>query len=149
MKNRARHCAALGRAKNSSHIPVWGESLPDSPLWEAYLRAARGDGQADSHGVSRGRRGRRAGEIKAPGGGPGDGAEGRRKVRPPGPEIQGAGRLFHAKGPPLGGPFQRNLGVVLLSHTKVCSIMGDEELDCRVRNGVGYTLFSMDAKEIP
>ena len=26
--------------------------------------------------------------------------------------------------------------------------MGDEELDCRVRNGIGYTLFSMDTKEI-
>ena len=41
-----------------------------------------------------------------------------------------------------------NLGIGLLSHTKVCSIMGDEELDCRVRNGIGYTLFSMDTKEI-
>ena len=27
--------------------------------------------------------------------------------------------------------------------------MGDEELDYRVRNGIGYTLFSMDTKEIP
>ena len=41
-----------------------------------------------------------------------------------------------------------NAGIGLLSHTKVCSIMGDEELDCRVRNGIGYTLFSMDTKEI-
>ena len=43
---------------------------------------------------------------------------------------------------------KENLGIGLLSHTKVCSIMGDEELDCRVRNGIGYTLFSMDTKEI-
>ncbi len=25
--------------------------------------------------------------------------------------------------------------------------MGDEELDCRVRNGIGYTLFSMDTSK--
>ena len=43
---------------------------------------------------------------------------------------------------------KENLGIGLLSHTRVCSIMGDEELDCRVRNGIGYTLFSMDTKEI-
>ena len=43
---------------------------------------------------------------------------------------------------------KENLGIGLLSHTRICSIMGDEELDCRVRNGIGYTLFSMDTKEI-
>ena len=48
----------------------------------------------------------------------------------------------------LDGLSKDNLGIGLLSHTKVCSIMGDEELDCRVRNGIGYTLFSMDTKEI-
>ena len=43
---------------------------------------------------------------------------------------------------------KENLGIGLLSHTRICSIMDDEELDCRVRNGIGYTLFSMDTKEI-
>ena len=42
---------------------------------------------------------------------------------------------------------KENLGIGLLSHTRICSIMGDEELDCRVRNGIGYTLFSMDTSK--
>ena len=58
-----------------------------------------------------------------------------------------AGRLNDER-PSYDGLSKENLGIGLLSHTKVCSIMGDEELDCRVRNGIGYTLFSMDTKEI-
>ena len=41
-----------------------------------------------------------------------------------------------------------NLGIGLLSHVKMRSIMGDEALNFRVRNGIGCTRFSMDAKEI-
>ena len=41
-----------------------------------------------------------------------------------------------------------NLGIGLLSHVKVRSIMGDEALNFRVRNGIGCTRFSMDTKEI-
>ena len=40
------------------------------------------------------------------------------------------------------------LGIGLLSHVKVRSIMGDEALNFRVRNGIGCTRFSMDTKEI-
>ena len=58
-----------------------------------------------------------------------------------------AGRLNDER-PSYDDLSKENLGIGLLSHTKVCSIMGDEELDCRVRNGIGYTLFSMDTKEI-
>ena len=43
----------------------------------------------------------------------------------------------------------KNSGVGLLSHIKdVCSIISDEELNFRVRNGIGCTLFSMAAKKI-
>ena len=59
----------------------------------------------------------------------------------------GAG-LLNDERPSYDDLSKENLGIGLLSHTKVCSIMGDEELDCRVRNGIGYTLFSMDTKEI-
>ena len=38
-------------------------------------------------------------------------------------------------------------GIDLLSHTKICSIIGEEELDFRVRKGIGYSLFSMDARK--
>ena len=41
-----------------------------------------------------------------------------------------------------------NLGIGLLSHVKMRSIMGDEALNFRVRNGIGCTRFSMDTKEI-
>ena len=40
------------------------------------------------------------------------------------------------------------LGIGLLSHVKMRSIMGDEALNFRVRNGIGCTRFSMDTKEI-
>ena len=41
---------------------------------------------------------------------------------------------------------KRSLGVVLLSHVRVRSIIDDGELNCRVRNGIGCTLSSMNAK---
>ena len=45
-------------------------------------------------------------------------------------------------------PFKDYLGIGLLSHVKMRSIMGDEALNFRVRNGIGCTRFSMDTKEI-
>ena len=41
---------------------------------------------------------------------------------------------------------ERSLGVVLLSHVRMRSIIDDGELNCRVRNGIGCTLSSMNAK---
>ena len=61
--------------------------------------------------------------------------------------LRSAG-LLNDERPSCDDLSKENLGIGLLSHTRVCSIMGDEELDCRVRNGIGYTLFSMDTKEI-
>ena len=69
------------------------------------------------------------------------------KRRPLFPKGTGNGSVKE-KASAFAEAFQINLGVVLLSHTRVCSIMGDEELDYRVRNGIGYTLFSMDTKEM-
>ena len=43
---------------------------------------------------------------------------------------------------------KRSARLCLLSHVKVRSIMGDEALNFRVRNGIGCTRFSMDTKEI-
>ena len=65
------------------------------------------------------------------------------------------GRI-HAKKPRTGlkkrelqrSSLKDNLGIGLLSHTRICSIMGDEALNYRVRNGIGCTRFSMDTKEI-
>ena len=59
--------------------------------------------------------------------------KGVKKTKPPGPHD-------------LGG-WKKALGVDLLSHARVRSIMGDEALNYRVRNGVGCTRLSMDAKE--
>ncbi|OUO53420.1 hypothetical protein B5F76_05185, partial [Desulfovibrio sp. An276] len=35
----------------------------------------------------------------------------------------------------LYGAFMKNLGNYLLSHMKICSIIGEKELNFRVRNG--------------
>ena len=67
--------------------------------------------------------------------------------------------FLNAKGPrddaalkrrkaPQGSLSKDNLGIGLLSHVKMRSIMGDEALNFRVRNGIGCTRFSMDTKEI-
>ena len=68
-------------------------------------------------------------------------------------------RLLRDVGPRLSWPLnderllfrslsKDNLGIGLLSHVKMRSIMGDEALNFRVRNGIGCTRFSMDTKEI-
>ena len=49
---------------------------------------------------------------------------------------------------PHNGPFEFNLGSGLLSHTFICSIIGDKGLNFRVRNGTGCTPLSMATKEI-
>ena len=47
----------------------------------------------------------------------------------------------------MDGGQKENLGVDLLSHARIRSIMGDEALNYRVRNGVGCTRLSFDTKE--
>lgn len=42
---------------------------------------------------------------------------------------------------------KEKLGSDLLFHTLVCSTIGDEGLDFRVRNGIGYFPFSIAAKK--
>ena len=53
---------------------------------------------------------------------------------------------------PLALRAARGFGAIvdsgLLSHMTLCSIIGDGELNFRVRNGVGCTLSSMATKEI-
>ena len=46
------------------------------------------------------------------------------------------------------GGLRTIFGSGLLSHMTLCSIIGDGELNFRVRNGVGCTLSSMATKEI-
>ncbi len=46
------------------------------------------------------------------------------------------------------GGFLTIFGNGLLSRKKICSIIGDGELNCRVRDGIGCTLSSMVTKEI-
>ena len=60
--------------------------------------------------------------------------------------------LFRAKKKDSGALSARRslrkiLGGGLLSHMKICSIIGDKELNFRVRNGIGCTLFSMATKK--
>lgn len=45
------------------------------------------------------------------------------------------------------GAFRTIFDSGLLSHMTLCSIIGEEELNYRVRNGIGCTLFSMAAKK--
>ena len=47
----------------------------------------------------------------------------------------------------LDGALAKILGDDLLSHMKICSIIGDRELNFRVRNGIGCTLPSMVTKK--
>ena len=65
--------------------------------------------------------------------------------------IRGRGReTITKKAPALqaAGAFGAIFGSGLLSHMTLCSIIGDGELNYRVRNGVGCTLSSMATKEI-
>ena len=55
------------------------------------------------------------------------------KNPPPAVVVRGGGRIVDSG---------------LLSHMKICSIIGDGELNCQVRNGIGCTLSSMAANEI-
>ena len=57
-------------------------------------------------------------------------------------------RVDKEKGTSGSDDSKDNLGIGLLSHVKMRSIMGDEALNFRVRNGIGCTRFSMDTKEI-
>ena len=43
---------------------------------------------------------------------------------------------------------KKEFGSDLLSHMNLCSIIGDEELNFRVRNGFECTLFSLAAKNM-
>ena len=61
---------------------------------------------------------------------------GREKIMKKAPALQAA------------GAFRTIFGSDLLSHMTLCSIIGDGELNYRVRNGVGCTLSSMATKEI-
>ena len=71
----------------------------------------------------------------------------------PGPEEEQAACSEvsdNAKSPgarKLDGACAKILGGDLLSHMMICSIIGDKELNCRVRNGIGCTLLSMAAKK--
>ena len=65
--------------------------------------------------------------------------------------IRGRGReTITKKAPALlaAGALRTIFGSGLLSHMTLCSIIGDGELNFRVRNGVGCTLSSMATKEI-
>ena len=79
------------------------------------------------------------------------------KLRRGGPAAGGSGR----RAPCGGAPYKKDplalkaargsrtiFGSGLLSHMTLCSIIGDGELNFRVRNGVGCTLSSMATKEI-
>ena len=79
------------------------------------------------------------------------------KLRRGGPAAGGSGR----RAPRGGAPYKKDplalkaargsrtiFGSGLLSHMTLCSIIGDGELNFRVRNGVGCTLSSMATKEI-
>ena len=66
--------------------------------------------------------------------------------------LAGAGSIERTReAPPCAesgeGGFRAIFGSGLLSHMTLCSIIGEEELNYRVRNGIGCTLFSMAAKK--
>ena len=75
-----------------------------------------------------------------------EGAKGRKDGR----ERKGRGRKEKTK--PLALGAARGFGAIvdsgLLSHMTLCSIIGDGELNFRVRNGIGCTLSSMAINEI-
>lgn len=71
--------------------------------------------------------------------------------------IRGLGGVLQARqhradkrSPPCAesgeGGFRAIFGSGLLSHMTLCSIIGEEELNYRVRNGIGCTLSSMNTK---
>ena len=76
-------------------------------------------------------------------------ARSRRQQAPPTKKAASGGRINKE---PLARNAARGSGTIfgsgLLSHMTLCSIIGDGELNFRVRNGVGCTLSSMATKEI-
>ena len=66
--------------------------------------------------------------------------------------IKAKGREGKEKTKPLALRAARGFGAIvdsgLLSHMTLCSIIGDGELNFRVRNGIGCTLSSMAINEI-
>ena len=89
-------------------------------------------------------------------------AQAPRQTKPPTPPGDGRQRessgvsapfiLLNKARKPLARGAARGFGAIfgsgLLSHMTLCSIIGDGELNFRVRNGVGCTLSSMATKEI-
>ena len=81
--------------------------------------------------------------------------QGRKEGRKEGAVVVGggapAGGAPDTRSPPCAesgeGGFRIIFGSGLLSHMTLCSIIGEEELNYRVRNGIGCTLFSMAAKK--
>ena len=73
-----------------------------------------------------------------------------RNERPRGRErgAKGNEEMKKARALEAAGAFRAIFGSGLLSHMTLCSIIGDGELNYRVRNGVGCTLSSMATKEI-
>ena len=68
----------------------------------------------------------------------------------PGPALNALPRETLKREPPpegdnLSGAVEE-FGSFLLSRAKMRSIIGEEELNCRVRNGIGCTLYSVAAK---
>ena len=67
-------------------------------------------------------------------------------------ERERGGRKVEQKTKPLALGAARGFGAIvdsgLLSHMTLCSIIGDGELNFRVRNGIGCTLSSMAINEI-
>ncbi len=66
--------------------------------------------------------------------------------------MKAKGREGREKTKPLALRAARGFGAIvdsgLLSHMTLCSIIGDGELNFRVRNGIGCTLSSMAINEI-
>ena len=64
--------------------------------------------------------------------------------------MKAKGREGKEKTKPLALRAARGFGAIvdsgLLSHMTLCSIIGDGELNFRVRNGIGCTLSSMNTK---
>ena len=75
-----------------------------------------------------------------------------RSRRQQAPQAKKAARGGRINKEPLARNAARGSGTIfgsgLLSHMTLCSIIGDGELNFRVRNGVGCTLSSMATKEI-
>ena len=120
---------------NRSHKAGQRKSIPQRKSTEK--KAERGEQSSSAQGKQSAKGQTRQGQR-------GEGTDGRECVR-------GRGReKITKKAPALeaAGAFRAIFGSGLLSHMTLCSIIGDGELNYRVRNGVGCTLSSMATKEI-